>query len=203
MKFGYIRVSSIEQNEERQRIELEKYLVDRMYIDKQSGKNFNRQEYQKMKMQLRAGDEIFIHELDRLGRNKKMIKNELQDFLNKGILVRILDIPTTLMDFSGFGELQQSIMEMVNTILIEVLSTQAEAELTKIKKRQAEGIALAKESGKYARCGRPKKPIPSIFPILFEQWKDKKISTDELRIALGYKNRRSVYDLINRYVVNK
>ncbi len=201
MRFGYIRVSSIDQNEERQKRELKKYEVDQIFLDKQSGKNFERKEYLQLKNRLRPRDEIYVHELDRLGRNKKMIKDELQDFLKMGVTVRILDIPTTLMDFSEFGELQRSIMEMVNTILIEVLSTQAEAELTKIKKRQAEGIAAAKEAGRYVRCGRPKKAIPAVFPILYERWKNKEITTEDLRLALGYKNRRSVYDLIERYKI--
>ena len=82
--------------------------------------------------------------------------SELEYFKNRNVIIRILDIPTTLMDFTNFGELQKSIMDMVNTILIEVLSTQAESELKKIKQRQTEGIALAKENGKYSNCGRKK-----------------------------------------------
>lgn len=199
MKIGYVRVSTVEQNEKRQINELEKYGVEKIFIDKQSGKNFEREAYLKMKLILREGDELYIHELDRLGRDKKMIKDELQEFLNLGVVVRILDIPTSMMDFSGFGDFQRTIMDMINNILVEVLSTQAEAELKKNKKRQAEGIAAAKRAGKYKKCGRPKKELPKEFPALYEQWKAKKITATAFSRLLGYKNMENIYPLIKRY----
>ena len=199
MKIGYLRVSTIEQNEDRQILELKTHGVEKFFTDKQSGKNFNREEYQKMKSILRAGDEIYFHELDRLGRNKKMIKEELEEFQRLNVVVRILDIPTTLMNFAEFGDMQRSIMEMINNILVEVLSTQAEAELNKNKKRQAEGIAAAKKAGKYKKCGRPKKELPKEFEALYEQYKAKKITATVFAKLLGYKNLESIYPLIKRY----
>lgn len=199
MKFGYIRVSTKEQNEERQIEELLKYKIDRknIFIDKETGKTFQRENYILLKNKLRFGDEIFFHELDRVGRTKKEMKDELQKMTNQGIVVRILDVPTTLMDFSVFGELQKSIMDMVNTILIEVLSTQAETELIKIKKRQAEGIAIAKKQGKYT--GRKAKELPKNFPKLYDRWKNKELSATEFCKILEYKSRSTLYLKIKQY----
>lgn len=126
-------------------------------------------------------------------RNDYRIKN----ITNQGVVVRILDVPTTLMDFSVFGELQKSIMEMVNTILIEVLSTQAETELIKIKKRQAEGIAIAKKQGKYT--GRKAKELPKNFPKLYDRWKNKELSATEFCKILEYKSRSTLYLKIKQY----
>ena len=202
MKFGYIRVSTKEQNEERQIEELLKYKIDRknIFIDKETGKTFQRKNYILLKNKLRFGDEIFFHELDRVGRTKKEMKDELQKMTEQGIVVRILDVPTTLMDFSVFGELQKSIMEMVNTILIEVLSTQAETELIKIKKRQAEGIAIAKKQGKYT--GRKAKELPKNFPKLYDRWKNKELSATEFCKILEYKSRSTLYLKIKQYENN-
>ena len=199
MKFGYIRVSTKEQNEERQIEELLKYKIDRknIFIDKETGKTFQRENYILLKNKLRFGDEIFFHELDRVGRTKKEMKDELQKMTEQGVIVRILDVPTTLMDFSVFGELQKSIMEMVNTILIEVLSTQAETELLKIKKRQAEGIAIAKKQGKYT--GRKAKELPKNFPKLYDRWKNKELSATEFCKILEYKSRSTLYLKIKQY----
>lgn len=199
MKFGYIRVSTKEQNEERQIEELLKYKIDRknIFIDKETGKTFQRENYILLKNKLRYGDEIFFHELDRVGRTKKEMKDELQKMTEQGVIVRILDVPTTLMDFSVFGELQKSIMEMVNTILIEVLSTQAETELIKIKKRQAEGIAIAKKQGKY--IGRKAKELPKNFPKLYERWKNKELSATEFCKILEYKSRSTLYLKIKQH----
>ncbi|WP_454965143.1 recombinase family protein [Filifactor alocis] len=199
MKFGYIRVSSTEQNESRQIEELLKHnvLQHNIFIDKLSGKNFEREQYQKLKIKVRCGDEIYFHELDRLGRNKQEIKQELLDFKKQGVMIRFLDIPTTLMNFNEFGEMQKSIMEMVNNILIEVLSTQAETELVKIRKRQAEGIAIAKAQGKYT--GRKAKPLPGNFEKLYRRWKNKEISGTEFTKILGYKSRSTFYLKIKQY----
>lgn len=199
MKFGYIRVSSTEQNESRQIEELLKHnvLQHNIFIDKLSGKNFEREQYQKLKIKVRCGDEIYFHELDRLGRNKQEIKQELLDFKKQGVMIRFLDIPTTLMNFNEFGELQKSIMEMVNTILIEVLSTQAETELIKIKKRQAEGIVIAKKQGKYT--GRKAKELPKNFPKLYDRWKNNELSATEFCKILEYKSRSTLYLKIKQY----
>jgi DNA invertase Pin-like site-specific DNA recombinase len=104
---------------------------------------------------LLSGDTLIIKELDRLGRNKQLIKEELEDLRKKGIRVVILNIPTTKMLLSEELSGQSLILEMINNILIEVLSTIAEEERIKIRKRQAEGIALAKERG--VKLGRPQR----------------------------------------------
>ena len=149
MKFGYVRVSTKEQNEERQLQALKEYNLDKIYIDKASGKDFNRPQYEELKARLRQDDILVIKELDRLGRNKQMVKQELEELKAIGVKVVILNIPTTLMLLDKKLEGQAWVFEMINNILIEVLSTIAEEERNKIRTRQAEGIALAKEQGKY------------------------------------------------------
>ena len=136
MIFGYVRVSSKEQNEQRQIQALEKECnnIDKIYVDKASGKDFNRPQYKQLKSTVREGDYIIIKELDRLGRNKQAIKEELQYFKNKDVNVVILNIPTTKMLLSSELQSNKWIVDMVNNILIEVLSTIAEEE-TKTSRR--------------------------------------------------------------------
>lgn len=138
-RYFYGRVSTKDQNLARQLESARQYRdVDHVYTDKQSGKNFDRQGYQDLKAVLVAGDEVIVHSLDRLGRNKEMIKEELDWFKAHGVIVRILNVPTTLMEFP---EGQEWLMDMVNNIMIEVLGAFAEQERETIRKRQAEGIA--------------------------------------------------------------
>ena len=140
MIYAYLRVSTKDQNLERQIVAVKAYcpyLLDKnIFCDKQSGKNFARAEYLKLKALLVANDELIIKELDRLGRNKEEIKKELSWFKEHKIIVRILNVPTTLIDFQG----QEWIFEMVNNILIEVMGAVAEEERKKILERQREGI---------------------------------------------------------------
>ena len=137
-RYFYGRVSSKDQNLDRQLESARKYKdVDRVFTDKQSGKNMDRDGYQEMKSVLERGDEVVIHALDRLGRNKDAIKEELAWFKEHGIIVRILNVPTTLIEYP---EGQEWVMDMVNNILIEVLGAFAEQERENIRKRQAEGI---------------------------------------------------------------
>ena len=156
--FGYCRVSSIEQNVERQieavsKFALEKYNVeldedDSLFIDKCSGKDFKRDEWIRLEMQLRQDDVLIIKELDRLGRNKEMITEVLQYLRRKKVRVHILDVPTTLIDFDSYGnEIANAMMDMINNLLVEVMATIAENERVKIRQRKAEGIALAKARG--------------------------------------------------------
>lgn len=156
--YGYARVSSREQNEDRQIEALKSFGVPEgnIIIDKASGKDIERVGYQYMKQQiLRSGDTLVIKELDRLSRNKADIKRELEVFKDMGVRVKILDIPTTLTDFPPE---QTWVLEMINAILIEVLGAIAENERNKIRTRQREGIAAAKK--KNIRFGRPSKPLP-------------------------------------------
>ena len=146
MVYGYMRVSTKAQNLNRQEDALLEFGVekDNIFADKESGKNFDREKYQEMKSILKRNDVLVIKELDRLGRNKVMIKEELEYFKDNGIRVKILNIPTTLIDIQ---EGQEWIIDMVNNILLEVMSSIAEEERKKIKERQAEGIAAAKAVG--------------------------------------------------------
>lgn len=138
-EYFYGRVSTREQNLERQLVVARQYKnipAENVYCDKQSGKNFDRTEYQRLKSVVKPGDEVIVKELDRLGRNKDEIKAEIAWFKDNGVTLRILDVPTTLIDFQG----QDWIRDMVNNILIEVLGAMAEQEREKIIKRQREGI---------------------------------------------------------------
>lgn len=209
MIFGYVRVSTKEQNLERQiraLLDYEKDLKkDNIYTDKQSGKDFNRDNYLKLKEKLRHGDILIIKELDRLGRNKKMVLDELKYLKDLGVRVKILDVPTTLIDLDSFGnEVANAMMEMINNLLIEVLSTIAEQERVKIKQRQAEGIAIAKQQGKYkGRKAVTEEDLPKNFSKLYKQWKDKSINATQFSQLLGLKSRTTLYKYIRIYEGSK
>ena len=168
MTYAYWRVSTTEQNEARQLKAFQGYTnkIDVVLGDKLSGKNFNRPEYQRMKTLLVSGDEVIVKSFDRLGRNKSEVKRELEWFKNEGVVVRILDVPTTMIDFKN----QTWILEMVNNILIEVLGTIAEQERETIRQRQREGIdAMPMVNGKKisSKTGRPTgRPPKSVNYVL-------------------------------------
>ena len=132
------RVSTKEQNLARQIETAKQYRadIDKVFCDKQSGKNFERTEYQNLRSVAVEGEEIIFPELDRMGRNKEEVKSEIRYFQKKGVTLRILDIPTTLCDF---GE-QDWVRDMITNILVEVLGAMAEQELRKNKMRQRAGI---------------------------------------------------------------
>ena len=138
-KYFAVRVSSKDQNFARQLAVAAEYGIpaENVFCDKISGRKKERPEYDRMKSLLKKGDEVYFTELDRVGRAKHLIKEELEWFKERGVIVRILNIPTTLTEFT---EGQEWIMEMVNNILIEVLSTISEQEWTKIKERREAGI---------------------------------------------------------------
>lgn len=161
--FGYVRVSSVDQSMARQMDSLRQYVMSErdIFADKQSGKDFNRPMYQALKNTLRSGDTLYIHSLDRLGRNKKQVLEELRYFKENDITVHILDLPTTMMDLNQYGELQGVLLEMINNILIEVLATMAETERRTIHKRQREGIIAAQKRN--IKFGRPVKNLPDSF----------------------------------------
>ena len=158
-KFGYARVSSTSQNLDRQIDSLQEYVSSErdIFCDKASGKNFEREEYQRLKGYLREGDELYVHSLDRLGRNKEQVLEELRYFSSAGIRVRILDLPTTMTEMPDG---QSWILDMINNILVEVLATFAEQERLTIRKRQREGINAAHARG--VKFGRPRK-VPEGF----------------------------------------
>lgn len=168
--YGYARVSSKEQNLDRQLRALSSYVQpDNILSDKASGKDLNRESYQALKgaLGLRAGDTLYICSLDRLSRNKVEIKKELEWFRDKKIRLKVLDLPTTMVDMP---EGQDWIMEMVTSIIVEVLSSIAEQERIMIRKRQREGINAAKAKGKH--LGRPKLAVPVEFPDVYKEWKE-------------------------------
>lgn len=139
-KYFAIRVSSKDQNFSRQLAVAEQYGIpaENVFCDKISGRKKERPEYDRMKGMLQRGDEVYFTELDRIGRAKYLIKEELEWFKENGVIVRVLNVPTTLVEFP---QDQQWLMEMVNNILIEVMSTVAELEWAERKKRCDDGIA--------------------------------------------------------------
>ena len=185
--FGYVRVSTKEQNLARQIESLKKYVPDErdIYADKLSGKDMYRPAYQTLRQMVRRGDMIYIHEMARLGRNKEDILQELKYYKEKGVIVRILNLPTTLVDYSVYGDnkLQKALMNMINNILIEVLATMAEAEREDIHKRQREGISAARKRG--MKFGRPIKNFPDTWEDDYRRWKQGEITAVSLYRKYG------------------
>ena len=165
MRYGYHRTSTKEQHLDRGVAEITEYCkqnrleLERIYTDQQTGKNFNRPRYQVLKEDvLRSGDELIITEVDRLGRNKQDTLKELQYFKDNNIRVKILELPTTLMDYSKLdNSMAQMLMETVNNMLIELYAAMAQSEIEKKEKRQREGIQAKKDRGEWADYGRPVK----------------------------------------------
>lgn len=192
--YGYARVSTREQNTDRQIEALIRFGVPEqsIIVDKASGKDTEREGYQYLKRQiLRSGDTLVIKELDRLSRSKADIKRELESFKEMGVRVKILDIPTTLTDFP---ENQAWVQEMVTAILIEVLGSIAENERMKIRARQREGIEAAKR--KNVRFGRPPKTLPDNWREVLEAVKRGEMRTVDAMRELGL-SKSSFYRLIN------
>lgn len=209
-KVGYIRVSSNGQNLARQKARLLKYLPEDMIVsDKKSGKDFEREGYSSLKNgigKLVEGDELYITSLDRLGRNKEDTLKELQYFKDNGIRIKVLDIPTTMIDV-GETQRQTWIIEMINNILIEVLASLAEQERKTIKERQAEGINQMpinpktgkKRSLKTGRdIGRPQADYPHNWKEVYAEWKAKKITAVEAMRQTELK-KNTFYNLVKRY----
>ena len=165
--YGYIRVSSKDQKEDRQQIALKEVGVElqNVYVDKQSGKDFNRPQYKKMLRKLKKDDLLYIKSIDRLGRNYEEILQQWR-FLTKekGVDIVVLDMP--LLDTRRGKDLMGTFL---SDIVLQVLSFVAENERTNIRQRQAEGIAAAKAKG--IRFGRPPKPLPEKFHSVYQRWK--------------------------------
>lgn len=189
--YGYARVSSREQNEDRQIDSLKAFGVanENIIVDKCSGKDTQRNSYQYLKRQiLRSGDTLVIKELDRLSRNKSDIKHELEYFKEHNIHIIILDIPTTLTDFP---EEQIWVMDMINSILIEVLGSIAENERLKIKRRQKEGIESAKK--RKVRFGRPEIPKPENWDFVISEVKSGQLRPVDAMRSLGLSHSQYYY----------
>lgn len=168
--YGYIRVSSKDQNEDRQLFAMKKYEVKNLFVEKQSGKDFNRAEYRKMVRKMKAGDVLFIKSIDRLGRNYAEIIEEWRKLTKeKNIDIVVIDMP--LLDTRIGKDLLGTFL---SDIVLQVLSFVAENERINIRQRQAEGIAAAQARG--IKFGRPTEPLPDCFHVAYQKWKAGKIS---------------------------
>lgn len=189
--FGYARVSSKEQNEERQINAFKEMNINErdIYIDKQSGKDFERKQYSILKNILRENDLLVIKSIDRLGRNYEMIMNEWKD-ITKNIKADIFVIDMPLLDTRNNKDLLGT---FISDLVLQILSYVAEQERTFIKARQKEGIESAKSKG--IKFGRPKIEKPNNFEEVINMWKDKKIKSKEAMELLNLKA-NTFYNLI-------
>jgi DNA invertase Pin-like site-specific DNA recombinase len=179
--YGYVRVSSTDQREDRQMIEMKEVGVRRenVFLDKQSGKDFDRPNYKRMMRRLREGDTLYILSIDRLGRNYEEIQNQWRVLTKeKGIDIVVIDMP--LLDTRQGKDLMGT---FIADLVLQILSFVAQSERERIKERQRQGIAAAKARG--VRFGRPKKELPEDFAELVEQWKAGKIIFQEVLEKCG------------------
>ena len=197
MRYFYARVSTQDQNLNRQ-LEAAKAVYngeyDEVFCDRRTGANFNRPEYQRMKSLIQPGDEIVIKDLDRLGRNKEALRDELKDLKERGARVRILNIPTTLADFP---EGQEWMFDMVNNIMLEVLGAIAQNELDTLHRRMREGIeAMPLDAEGYRissrtgrRAGREYIEVPQ-FAEIYSKYKKGEYTADTASEELGISRRK-------------
>ncbi len=174
--YGYIRVSTKEQNEDRQYLALHNFPVaaKHIYMDKLSGKDFNRPQYQKLMRKIRPGDILVIKSIDRLGRNYEEILLQWRIITKeKQVKIVVLDMPLldTRKSRGGLTDI------FVADLVLQILSYVAQTERENIRQRQMEGIAAAKLRG--VRFGRPRKPVPEQFWQLKQEWENKKITSRE------------------------
>ena len=190
--YGYNRVSSKEQHEDRGNANIEKFCADRginlvkIYVDKQSGKNFDRARYRVLKEDvLRSGDTLIIPEFDRLGRANET-KTELEYFRKQGIRVIFLDIPTTQMDLELIEDnMARMILTCINDMLISFYDCLARSELARKKKRQKEGYEELKKRGEWSKLGRPRAMSAAAFAAAYESVINGELKTSELQRKLG------------------
>ena len=179
-EYGYVRVSSLDQNEDRQMIELQKKQIPEknIYMDKLSGKNFERPAYKRLFKKLKQGDLLYIMSIDRLGRNYVEIQEQWRILTKeKGIDIVVLDMP--LLDTRTGKDLLGT---FISDLVLQILSFVAQNERENIKKRQAQGIAAAKARG--VRFGRSEKPVPDDFGEIVKSWEKKEIKiSDVVRIC--------------------
>lgn len=176
--YGYIRVSSTDQNDDRQWIALRQQSVPNhhIYVDKQSGKDFDRPQYKKMIRKLKQGDLLYILSIDRLGRNYEEIQNQWRILIKEiGVDICVIDMP--LLDTRNGKDLLGT---FIADLVLQILSFVAQSERENIKKRQAQGIAAAKAKG--IKFGRPEKNVPEDFPDIVSQWENKIIALQELLV---------------------
>ena len=192
--YGYVRVSSIDQNEDRQLIVMDENKVPKgnVYIDKQSGKDFERPQYKKLVKKLKEGDLLYILSIDRLGRNYEDIQKQWR-ILTKDIGIDICVIDMPLLDTRNGKDLMGT---FIADLVLQILSFVAQSERENIKKRQAQGIAAAKAKG--VKFGRPEIAIPDDFGKLIKQWEKKQIYIDEL-LSLCNMSEATFYRKLREY----
>ena len=173
--YGYIRVSSCDQNEDRQQIALREVGIPRknIYLDKQSGKNFDRPQYKKLLRKIKKDDLLYIKSIDRLGRNYEEVLQQWRVLTKEiGIDICVLDMP--LLDTRNGKDLMGT---FIADLVLQILSFVAQSEHESIKKRQAEGIAAAKAKG--VKFGRPEKAVPNNFGEIVNAWEEKRLPLQE------------------------
>ncbi|MFQ7473536.1 MAG: recombinase family protein [Anaerovoracaceae bacterium] len=181
MEYGYIRVSSTDQNEDRQLIAMQGKGIpnNRIYMDKQSGKDFNRPKYKRLMRRIKQGDLLYILSIDRLGRNYRDIQEQWRILTQeKGVDICVLDMP--LLDTRQGKDLMGT---FIADLVLQILSFVAQSERENIRKRQAEGIAVAKARG--VKFGRPPIPLPDNFYEIHSKWRGKKITLRQAAEACG------------------
>ena len=192
--YGYVRVSSIDQNEDRQLQAMKQKEIPtrNLYIDKQSGKDFDRPQYKKLVKRLRRGDLLYILSIDRLGRNYKEIQNQWRILTkDKEVDICVIDMP--LLDTRNGKDLMGT---FIADLVLQILSFVAESERTNIKKRQEQGIAAAKARG--VKFGRPPRPLPENYHSVYQRWRAGKITgvaaAKECGMPLStFRNKAAVY----------
>ena len=179
--YGYVRVSSVDQNEDRQLVEMKKIGISNkhIYVDKQSGKDFDRPKYKSMVKRLKKGDLLCLLSIDRLGRNYREIQEQWR-ILTKVIGVDIFVIDMPILDTRQGKDLMGT---FIADLVLQILSFVSEKERESIRERQAQGIAAAKARG--VQFGRPEIALPEIFTTIVHEWEEKRISTQEAIGILG------------------
>ena len=191
MLIGYCRVSTTEQNLDRQIKSLKNYGCERIYCDKSTRKNFNRPEYTKLKDTIRSGDTLVVHEFDRLGRNKRLTLKEIQHFKENNVRLVALNLPTTQLNTND-----NLMLETINNIIIELYTMMAQDEVEKEKKRQKEGIKLALEKG--VKFGRKKTEYPKEWSSVIKLVENRTINNIKAMEILGLK-KTTYYKLLKEY----
>lgn len=196
--YGYVRVSSTDQNEERQMVAFAEAGVPEKHIfmDKQSGKSFDRPQYKKMVKKLKAGDLLYVLSIDRLGRNYEEIQNQWRIITKEiGADICVLDMP--LLDTRQGKDLMGT---FIADLVLQILSFVAQSERENIKRRQEQGIAAAKAKG--VRFGRPEIPVPANFGKLVADWEKKRTSLEET-LKLCNMSEATFYRKLREYRIKK
>ena len=192
--YGYVRVSSADQNEDRQMMAIAELQIPQsnIFIDKQSGKDFERPAYKELVKQLRPNDLLYVKSIDRLGRNYDEVQNQWRILTKeRGVDIAVIDMP--LLDTRNGKDLMGT---FIADLVLQILSFVAQSERENIKKRQAEGIAAARARG--VRFGRPIKKSPENFAALVKQWERGKLPIAQVLAQTGLKQ-ATFYNRLREY----